>query len=334
MSDLGALHRVDFVMRVLVTGANGFVGGYLCRDLCRQGYKVVAAVRSANIQVDDYELAVIGSIDIGTDWSLALINVDVVVHLAARVHVMHDTAVDSLAEFRKVNVEGTLNLAMQAAKAGVKRFIFISTIGVNGNTTDFDNPFTEENLPRPHDPYSVSKHEAEQGLHKLANEVGLEIVIIRPPLVYGYGAPGNFGRIINVLQRHMPLPLGAIHNKRSFVFVGNLVSLILRCIEHPAAVNEIFLVADGRDISTTELLQGCALALGVKVWLVPVPQTLLKLGAYLLGKRDLSQRLCGNLQADITKARILLDWTPPISVADGLKAAAKDVFLHPVNDFI
>ena len=324
MSDLSALYRVDFVMRVLVTGANGFVGGYLCRDLCRQGYKVVAAVRSANIQVDDYELAVIGSIDIETDWSLALINVDVVVHLAARVHVMHDTAVDSLTEFRKVNVEGTLNLAMQAAKAGAKRFIFISTIGVNGNATDFDNPFTEENLPRPHDPYSVSKLEAEQGLHKLADEVGLEIVIIRPPLVYGSGAPGNFGRIINVLQRHMPLPLGAIHNKRSFVFVGNLVSLILRCIEHPAAVNEIFLVADGRDISTTELFQGCALALGVKVWLVPVPQTLLKLGAYLLGKRDLSQRLCGNLQVDITKARILLDWTPPISVPDGLKATARN----------
>ena len=309
-------------MQVLVTGANGFVGRSLCLALPDDGHKVLAAVRSLDKQFIGVDQVLITSIGKTTDWSSALQNVDVVVHLAARVHVMNEVAVDALAEFRKVNVEGTLNLAMQAAKAGVKRFIFISSIGVNGNATNIGYPFSEDSTSQPHDPYSVSKHEAEQLLHKLAKETGLEIVIIRPPLVYGYGAPGNFEKIINALKTSIPLPLGAIHNKRSFVYVGNLVSLIVRCIDHPAAANQVFLVSDGHDLSTTELLQKCALALGVKARLLPVPQKFLAFSLALLGKRAVAQRLCGNLQVDINKARILLDWVPPVSVEDGLKATA------------
>lgn len=268
------------------------------------------------------QTAAIGSIDADTDWSAALINVDVVVHLAARVHVMSDHVADPLAEFRKVNVEGTLNLAMQAAKVGVKRFVFISSIGVNGNVTLFYQPFTAEDTPDPHDAYTISKYEAELGLRKLAEITGLEVVIIRPPLVYGYGAPGNFNSIIHALKNHYPLPLGAINNKRSFVYVGNLVSLITRCLDHPKAVNQVFLVSDGHDLSTTALLRACALALGVKSRLLSVPQRLIEFSAALLGKRSIAQRLCGNLQMDIAKARTLLSWTPPISVVDGLKATA------------
>ena len=309
-------------MKILVTGANGFVGKSLCSALFSQGEAVRAVVRVANARADDFEQVVVGSVDAATDWSAPLRDIDVVIHLAARVHVMNDSAIDSLAEFRKVNVAGTLNLAKQAAKAGVKRFIFISSIGVNGNATDLDHPFTAEYTPNPHDPYCVSKYEAELGLRNIAKETGLEVVIIRPPLIYGYDAPGNFKKIINALVKRLPLPLGAIHNKRSFVYVGNLVSLILRCIDHPAAANQVFLVSDGQDISTTELLRGCAEALDVKARLLPVPQKLVEVCATIIGKRDVAQRLCGNLQVDISKAHNLLNWTPPISVADGLKATA------------
>jgi len=309
-------------MKILVTGANGFVGRCLCADLSEHKHSVVAALRCADSQLKGVERVIIGSIDCTNDWTAVLQHVDVVIHLAARVHVMHEVAVDALAEFRKVNVDGTLNLATQSAKAGVKRFIFISTIGVNGNATNFNYPFSEDDISQPHDPYSVSKYEAEKGLYKLAEEAGLEIVIIRPPLVYGYGAPGNFGKIINALKKSIPLPLGAIHNKRSFVYVGNLVSLIVRCIDHPAATNQVFLVSDGCDLSTTELLQKCAVALGVKARLLPVPQKFLALCLALLGKQAVAQRLCGNLQVDISKARMLLGWVPPVSVEDGLKATA------------
>ena len=278
------------------------------------------AVRSENVHVDSFERAIVGSVDDGVDWSSALDGMDVVVHLAARVHVMHETVSDPLLVFRATNVEGTLNLAKQAAAAGVRRFIFISSTGVNGAQTTL--PFTELDSPNPHNAYTLSKWEAEQGLQEISKETGLEIVIIRPPLVYGAHAPGNFASLIRAVQRGIPLPLGAIHNKRSFVYVGNLVSLILRCIDQPAAANQVFLVSDGCDLSTTELLRGCAKALGVKSRLLPVPQKLIEAGSALIGKRDVAQRLCGNLQVDITKARTLLGWTPPISVTDGLKATA------------
>lgn len=307
---------------ILVTGASGFVGRSLCAELFQQEYEVAAAVRSANTRIDDFERVIVGSIDSATDWSAALRNMDIVIHLAARVHVMHDAAVDPLAEFRKVNVDGTLHLALQAAKAGVKRFIFMSSVKVNGEHTLINQPFTEADVTNPQDAYGVSKFEAEQGLLLIAQQTGMEVVIIRPPLVYGAGVKANFANMMRVVKRGMPLPLGAIHNKRSFVYVGNLVSLILRCIDHPAAANQVFLVSDGCDLSTTELLRACAGALGVKSWLLPVPQRLIEVCAAILGKRDVAQRLCGNLQVDITKARTLLDWEPPVSVAEGLKATA------------
>lgn len=309
-------------MKVLVTGASGFIGKSLCEELVRQSKLVVVAVRTDNLQLTGVESHVVGNIDNTTDWSKALNGVVVVIHLAARVHLMRDKAIDPLTEFRKVNVEGTLNLAWQAAEAGVKRFIFISSVGVNGNLTNMDCPFHSLTAENPHDFYSISKYEAEQGLHKLLAQTGMELVIIRPPLVYGFNAPGNFGRLMKTMQKQLPLPLGAIHNKRSFVYVGNLVDLIIRCIDHPAATNQVFLVSDGQDLSTTELLQGCAEALGLKSRLLPVPQLLVQICSIMLGKRALAQRLCGNLQVDITKTRELLDWEPCFTVAQGLKATA------------
>ena len=309
-------------MQVLVTGANGFVGRSLCLALPDDGHKVLEAVRSLDKQIIGVDQVLITSIGKTTDWSSALQNVDVVVHLAARVHVMNEVAVDVLAEFRKVNVEGTLNLANQAAKAGVKRFVFVSSIKVNGEHTLAGFPFTANDTANPQDPYGISKHEAEQGLLLIAQQTGMEVVIVRPPLVYGAGVKANFASMMRVVKRGIPLPLGAIHNKRSFVYIGNLVSLIVRCIDHPAAANQVFLVSDGCDLSTTELLQKCAVALGVKARLLPVPQKLLAFSLALLGKRAVAQRLCGNLQVDISKARSLLGWVPPVSVEDGLKATA------------
>ena len=309
-------------MKILVTGANGFVGKSLCAALRSDGHTLVATVRASNTKIDGGEQVVVGSIEGDTDWADALSGVEVVVHLAARVHVMNDKALDPLTEFRKVNVDGTLNLAQQAAKAGVKRFIFISSIKVNGEHTVSGKPFIEDDLPSPQDAYGVSKFEAEQGLLLIAQQTGMEVVITRPPLVYGQGVKANFASMMRTVKHGIPLPLGAIHNKRSFVYVGNLVSFIIKCIDHPAAANEVFLVSDGHDLSTTELLQACAKALGAKPRLLPVPRKLIEIGAALLGKKDVAQRLCGNLQVDITKARNLLGWEPPYSVAEGLRAVA------------
>ncbi len=309
--------------KILITGATGFVGKSLCSELLRLRQPIRLAVRSTSLPIENTEVAMVGGIDGNTDWSALLSGVDVVIHLAARVHVMNDTAVDSLAEFRKVNVDGTQNLALQAAKSGVKRFIFISSIKVNGEHTVIGKPFTEDDMANPQDAYGVSKYEAEQVLLRIAQQTGMDVVIIRPPLVYGVGVKANFASMLRIIQRRIPLPLGAIHNKRSFVYVGNLVSLILRCMDHPAAVNQVFLVSDGCDLSTTELLRVCALALGVNVRLLPVPQNLITVCAAILGKRDVAQRLCGNLQLDIIKAHTLLGWVPPISVADGLKTTVQ-----------
>lgn len=309
-------------MKLLVTGANGFLGRALCAGLIKQGLTVAATVRE-KANIEGCIPVEIGNINNATDWKFALLDVGVVVHLAARVHVMQDKAANPLDEFRKVNVDGTLNLARQAAEAGVKRFIFVSSVKVNGEHTLFNQPFTESQSPSPQDAYGLSKLEAEQGLLLIAQKTGMEVVIIRPSLVYGAGVKANFLSMMRAVKRGIPLPLGAIHNQRSFVYVGNLVSLIMHCIDHPAAANQVFLVSDGHDLSTTELLQECAVALGVKPKLLPVPQKLIELGAAMIGKRDVAQRLCGNLQVDITKARKLLGWQPPYTVADGLSAAAE-----------
>jgi len=271
---------------------------------------------------DTVTIPVIGA---DTDWCAALAGVNVVFHLAARVHIMNDSASNPLAEFRKTNVDATLNLAKQAVTAGVKRFIFISSVKVNGEFTNIGEPFKETDLPMPDDFYGLSKYEAEQGLLALAKETGLEVVIIRPPLIYGPGVKANFASMLRVVKKGLPLPLGAIHNKRSFVYIGNLVSLLILCINHPRAVNQIFFVSDGQDLSTTELLKICANSFNIKAWLIPVPSRLIAVVASILGKSDIAQRLCGTLQIDISKAKNMLGWRPVVTVLDGLEATTKDI---------
>jgi nucleoside-diphosphate-sugar epimerase len=303
---------------ILLTGATGFVGRCLCAQLLAQGYSVRAVARHATT-IQNVEVVSLGDIDSITDWSNSLKDIDSVIHLAARVHVMTEISADSLAEFRKVNVESTLRLATQAAEAGVKRFIFMSSIKVNGESSAVGKPFTEDDLPNPQDAYGISKLEAELSLLKIAEQTGMEVVIIRPPLVYGLNVKANFSSMLKAVKRGIPLPFGAIKNQRSFIYVENLVNFILTCIQHPLATDQIFLVSDGQDLSTTELLRESAFALGIKSRLLPVPQKLLEIIASVLGKRDVAQRLCGNLQVDITKARTLLGWIPPFSVSEGLK---------------
>ena len=309
---------------ILVTGASGFVGHVVCERVLNLGMKVRGSYRSASSQPRvpaGVEKVHIPSVDGATDWSSALLGVNGIVHTAARVHVLRDSAADPLAEFRRVNVAGTLTLARQAVDAGVRRFIFISSIGVNGAET-FEMPFTAEDKAAPHLPYAVSKHEAELGLRQIAHETGLEVVIIRAPLVFGPGAPGKFDRLLLNVHQGTPLPLGAIHNRRSLVALDNLVDLILTCLNHPAAANQTFLVSDGEDLSTTVLLRRTAAALGRQARLIPVPVLVLRAAARLLGKADLAQQLCGSLQVDISKTRNLLGWSPPVSVDAALRQTA------------
>lgn len=237
---------------------------------------------------------------------------------------MKEVAVDALSEFRKINVEGTVNLARQAAQAGVKRFVFISSIKVNGEETHPGRPFTADDNPAPSDPYGISKQEAEEALLALSQETGMEVVIVRPTLIYGPGVKANFRSMMGWLKKGIPLPFGAIYNKRSLVSLENLISLILVCLTHPNAAGQIFLVSDGVDLSTTELLSRTAEALGVKSRLIPVPVRLLVFCAVALGRRALSQRLCGSLQVDISKTQTLLGWNPPVSVQDALNRTAKE----------
>jgi nucleoside-diphosphate-sugar epimerase len=248
-----------------------------------------------------------------------------VVHLAARVHVINDTVADPLAEFRKSNVEATLALATQAAQAGVQRFIFISSVKVNGEHTQPGHTFRADDTPSPQDPYGISKMEAEVGLRAIAQQTGMEVVIIRPPLVYGPGVKANFASMVQWLQRGVPLPLGAIHNRRSLVALDNLVDLITTCLDHPAAANQTLMVSDGEDVSTTELLRRMAAALGIPARLLPVPQRLLEWGATLVGKKEVAQRLFSSLQVDAQPTRQLLGWKPPVSLDQGLRQVAKHV---------
>lgn len=307
--------------KVLVTGASGFVGRSLMFALNQNdNVDCMGAVRTQPISVTSkYNLVDVGELNVTTDWSSALLDIDVVIHCAARAHIMNDEVMEPLIEYRRVNVDGTLNLARQAATSGVKRFVFISSIKVNGEQTKLGLPFTADDEPIPEDDYGVSKLEAEQGLRLIAQETGMEVVIIRPPLVYGKNVKGNFANMIHLVSKSLPLPLGAIHNQRSLVALDNLVDLIITCIDHPAAANQVFLASDDDDISTTELLRGVANAIGKPSRLIPVPAALLQLGATMLGKKAMAQRLLGSLQVDITKNRELLDWTPPITVEEGLK---------------
>jgi nucleoside-diphosphate-sugar epimerase len=309
---------------LLVTGASGFLGKSLMGRLAKYHQFVTVGAMRATGDAEQLGHVAVGNLDASARLEHVVGSKDVVIHTAARAHIMKDEVPDALMEYRKVNVGGTLNLARQAAEAGVRRFVFISSIKVNGEQTRRNLPFTEEEVPAPEDAYGVSKMEAEQGLQALAAETGMEIVIIRPPLVYGLGVKGNFASMIKLVEKGFPLPIGAIHNKRSLVALDNLVDLIITCIDHPAAANQVFLAGDGEDLSTTELLQGVAKAMGKPSRLVPVPAGLLMFGASVLGKKAMAQRLLGSLQVDISKARNLLGWQPPLSVDEGLKRCFLD----------
>ncbi|AYQ27169.1 MULTISPECIES: NAD-dependent epimerase/dehydratase family protein [unclassified Polaromonas] len=310
---------------VLVTGANGFVGTAVCSVLTSRAYQVRGVVRhKQHVASDDgLEGLSMNEIDENTDWSVALAGVDSVVHLAARVHLMREVAADPLAEFRRTNVALTLNLARQAAAAGVRRFVFISSIKVNGEVTPVGQPFTAEDVPHPTDPYGISKHEAEQGLLQLAAETGLEVVIIRPVLVYGRGVKANFQSMMHWLLKGLPMPLGALPNRRSLVALGNLADLIAICIQHPAAANQVFLASDGEDLSISGLLSRTGAALDKPARLISVPVMVLKGAARVAGQEAVMQRLCDSLQVDISKTRRVLGWEPPVDVDDALREAAQ-----------
>jgi UDP-glucose 4-epimerase len=308
--------------RVLVTGATGFVGSALLRSLCLVSeHTPVALVRGKATAPTETEW--LRTHDLQTLQCTELQGLDVIVHCAARVHVMQEVVDDPLREFREANVVATLHLAREASKAGVRRFIFLSSIKVNGEESSIGRPYTADDIPSPVDAYGISKLEAEIGLRALAEETGLEIVIVRPVLVYGPGVKANFRSMMGWLEHGVPLPLGRIRNRRSLVALDNLVDLILRCIEHPAALNETFLVSDGEDLSTPELLRHLGLALGKPVRLLPVPTYILQVGARLVGKGSVAQRLCGSLQVDIDRTRNLLGWAPPITVDEALRRTAQ-----------
>ena len=311
---------------ILVTGANGFVGNKLCQELIDKGHTVHAITRQPykGTSSTEYRNFTINEIGSDTQWSEALANVECIVHLAARVHVMEDSSTNPLAEYRETNTNGTMALARQALAAGVKRFVYISSIKVNGESTALNKPFTDKDDCNPDDPYGLSKYEAENQLFELAGSSRMEVVIIRPPLVYGPGVKANFLSMIRWVNKGVPLPLGAIYNKRSLVALDNLVSLIVVCTEHKAAANEVFLVSDGQDLSLTQLLQAMAKALGKPSRLLPVPAFAIRLAAAFLGKRDISRRLLDSLQVDISKTKNLLNWQPPVSVEAALKVTADD----------
>jgi len=309
-------------MRFLVTGANGFVGKPLCAELLRQGHAVRAAIRSSAQLPDGVEAVAVGDIDGDTDWADALQGVEVVIHLAARVHVMKDTATDPLAEFLKVNLHGTENLARQAARAGVKRLVYVSSIKVNGEETYSQRSYTEQNAPAPKDAYGVSKWQAEQALRRIAQEAKLEVVIVRPPLVYGPGVKGNFISLLAAIDNGIPLPLAGAINKRSLVYVGNLASALIACATHAAAAGQTYLVRDGEDVSTALLVEKIAAALGRKPRSFNISPGLLRAAAIVLGRSAQVDRLFGSLRVNDAKLRSELGWVPPFTLEQGLRITA------------
>lgn len=304
-------------MKILVTGATGFVGSALVKELVLQKKQLICSVRKQSSELpESIDQIIIEDLNVGTDWSKSLIGVDMVIHLAARAHISKH---NSLAKFRAINTDACLNLARQAAKSGVTRFVFISSIKVNGESTRDGVPFRPDDTFIPVDAYGLSKYEAEQGLLAISQETGMEFVIIRPPLVYGPGVKANFALLMRWVNIGFPLLLGAVNNKRSFLALDNLVNFIIHCIDHPRAANEVFLIADDEDLSTTDLLYKIANAANKHIYLVPIPVCLMKTVAMLSGRKNIAERLFGSLQLDSSKARILLNWVSVVSMEQQLK---------------
>jgi nucleoside-diphosphate-sugar epimerase len=312
-------------VKFCVTGASGFVGQALCSALQAAGNAVRAGVRSSNSlpATAGLEVAAVGEIGAQTDWSAALADVDCVIHCAARAHVMHETVTDALAAYRAVNVAGTQRLAEQASALGVRRLVFLSSIGVLGIHTNGRGPFFVSDAPKPVEDYAISKWEAEQALMAVSAQTGLEVVVVRPPLVVGPGAKGNLLRLASLVARGLPLPLGAVHNQRSLVGLSNLVDVLRLCAVHPAAAGQTLLVSDGQDLSTPQLIRLMAEGMNRPARLLPVPVALLQAGGSLLGKRGEIDRLVGSLQVDSGYTQAQLGWTPPVSVEDGVREMAQ-----------
>ena len=308
-------------MNLLITGATGFVGSRLVEVALGKQYKVSAVRRSESSQIVDTDQKLhwcTGNLSPEFDWSKNLVGIDCIIHCAARVHQMKESEMNVQAAYDEINFYGTLNLAKQAVEAGVKRFIFLSSIKVNGEETEVGKPFLPKLSTPPIDPYGLSKYKAEIALEELAHKTGLEVVIIRPPLVYGPGVKANFQSMMKWVSRSVPLPLGAIHNQRSLVYLDNLVDLIMVCINSPHAVNQTFLVSDGYDVSTTQLLNQIKRSSQSHSLFVPIPMSWFNLVASLVGKPQIAQRLCGSLQVDISHTQKQLNWQPPVSWEQGI----------------
>ncbi|MDY6793346.1 MAG: SDR family oxidoreductase [Thermodesulfobacteriota bacterium] len=312
------------IKKILVTGAGGFIGRALCTRMSAEGWHVRGTVRSEkdiNRLPEGIEAVSIGSIDADTRWDDALRDIDTVVHLAARVHVMDDTAVNRLEAFRKMNVVATKHFAQSASSAGVRRFIFMSSIKVNGEGRE--TAYTEDDEEAPEDPYGVSKWEAEQQLRKIADMSGLETVILRPPLVYGPGVKANFLRLVSLVKFGIPLPFGCIKNRRSLIYIGNLIDTIITCMTNTDAAGKTYLVSDGEDVSTPELIRRIGAASGRRTLLLPVPVWIIRMAGRISGKHDEVERLVGSLTVDISKIYRELEWEPPYSMEHGLRETLK-----------
>jgi nucleoside-diphosphate-sugar epimerase len=310
--------------QIIVTGATGFVGQFLCARLLEDGFFVRSAVRSAATAaplVAGVEPTSIESIGPETEWRHAVKDIDTVIHLAARVHIMNDPSSDPLADFRRVNVQGTENLARQAAQAGVKRLVFVSSIKVNGEESS--TSYTPNSPPNPSDPYGISKWEAELTLRKIEAETGMEVVVLRPTLVYGPGVKANFLAMMSMIMKGIPLPLDSINNKRSLISVGNLVDALATCAVHPSAAGKTYLVSDGEDVSTPDLIRRTARALGIPARLFPVPASVMRFAGAVTGKRAAVDRLLGSLTVDSSRIRSELGWKPPFSMEEGLRETAE-----------